>query len=113
MGFSHSFTDFRGGGLDFSQISQIFLRRLSVFYAVAACESIQPERLNAEGDSPSALSRGLSEAQPLEHRQPQRKASEGRECYSFNRDFSLNISSSFIAIWGNVATLSLILSGVG
>ena len=24
------------------------------------CRSIQPERLNAEGDSPSALSRGLS-----------------------------------------------------
>ncbi len=40
---------------------------------------IQPERLNAEGDSPSARSRGLSEAQPPESRHPQRKASEGRE----------------------------------
>ena len=28
--------------------------------AVIGCEGIQPERLNAEGDSPSALSRGLS-----------------------------------------------------
>ena len=27
---------------------------------MAACGGIQPERLNAEGDSPSALSRGLS-----------------------------------------------------
>ena len=28
--------------------------------AAMVCEGIQPERLNAEGDSPSALSRGLS-----------------------------------------------------
>ena len=28
--------------------------------AVIGCGGIQPERLNAEGDSPSALSRGLS-----------------------------------------------------
>ena len=86
---------------------------LCEFYAVAACEGIQPERLNAEGDSPSARSRGLSVSAPPGSRHPQRKASEGLECYSFNLDFSLNISSSFIAIWGNVATLSLILSGVG
>ena len=41
---------------------------------------IQPERLNAEGDSPSALSRGLSvSATPGKPSSPPRKASERRE----------------------------------
>ena len=43
-------------------------------------EGIQPERLNAEGDSPSALSRGLSvSATPGIPTTPKRKASGGRE----------------------------------
>ena len=37
---------------------------MRLFAAIISREGIQPERLNAEGDSPSALSRGLSEAQP-------------------------------------------------
>ena len=31
-----------------------------VVMRLLVCEGIQPERLNAEGDSPSALSRGVS-----------------------------------------------------
>ena len=49
-------------------------------YAVMGMRGIQPERLNAEGDSPSALSRGLSvRATPGKPSSP-RKASGGREC---------------------------------
>ena len=33
---------------------------ICVYYYTRGCDGIQPERLNAEGDSPSALSRGLS-----------------------------------------------------
>ena len=40
---------------------------------------IQPERLNAEGDSPSALSRGLSVSATPGIPTTQRKASNGRE----------------------------------
>ena len=35
-------------------------RHHMVVMRLLVCEAIQPERLNAEGDSPSALSRGLS-----------------------------------------------------
>ena len=33
---------------------------MRLFVAIECCVGIQPERLNAEGDSPSALSRGCS-----------------------------------------------------
>ena len=52
---------------------------LRLFAAVIGCEGIQPERLNAEGFSPSALSRGLSVSATPGMPSSSRKASERRE----------------------------------
>ena len=47
--------------------------------AVIGCGGIQPERLNAEGFSPRALSRGLSVSVTLGMHGNKEKASERRE----------------------------------
>ena len=60
--------------------------------AAMVCEGIQPERLNAEGDSPSALSRGLSVSATLGTRGTTGKVGFELERLLTTANFPLSIS---------------------
>ena len=61
---------------------------ICVLYCRVAFVGIQPERLNAEGFSPSALSRGLSVSATPGIPAPLKKASGGREISCHGSRFS-------------------------